>query len=177
MRSKTEYRNRVLRVYSHVYNLFLIATTTKSFNAEQYTDLLQEVIEEARGSKMVLKPALAKFTTRLRAEAGALDTLRERVKPVYMTCIDDPEDEIQEAIDEVLNEEGMEETPATVRGELEPKLQEIERFREELKVIVKRCLPQRGSSRKTRSKKDAPKRTTKKRRLKSCLTRRKSKKP
>lgn len=175
MKVKTEYRNRVLKVYNHIYNLLVIAK--KSVKGEAYTDLLQEIIEEARGSQMLLKPALAKFITRLEGEAGALEILLEKVKPVYIPCVDDPEDQIQEAIDELLDEEeGMKETPDTVRGELEPKLREIESFSKELKAIVKRCLPQRGSSRKTRSKKDTPKRKTKKRRLKSCLTRRKSKK-
>jgi hypothetical protein len=191
MKIKHDYEKRVAKVYSQVDTLYAIAT--KSIDAKKLVErdkseeykyklnIVQGVIEETRGSQMVIPFALTNFLKTLEPEARVLGTLREKVKEVYMETGFDYDDEIQEAIDKILDEdEGMKEkyNPERVRAELEPKIQELERFSEEVKAIVKRCLPHRGSSRKTMSKKQkqTPKRKTKKRRLKSCLTRRKGKK-
>ena len=207
MKVKNDYDKRVVQVYIQVDTLFAIAAksidakklveTKKLVDAKKLVEgenlveeeiseeykyklnIVQEAIQETRGSQIVLTGALNNFFTRLEGQVSVLGDLREEVKKIYIETGFDYDDEIQKAIDEILDEEeGMKEkyNPVSVRAELEPKIQELEGFSKKVKAIIKSCLAQRGSSRKTMSKKNTPKRKTKKRRLKSCLTRRKGKK-
>jgi hypothetical protein len=116
--------------------------------------------------------ALKTFADKLKEKERALEELFVKAKELYDSVEDDPLDKVGGAIEAILDEEEV------VESEEAEKPEQVNRLSEELNKLIISCLAQRGSSRNTRSNRREfySKRKTKKRKLKSCLTRRKGKK-
>ena len=114
--------------------------------------------------------ALKTFADKLKEKEGALEELFERAKELYDSVEDDPLDQVGAAIEAIVDEEEV------VEGEVQAeKPEEVNRLTEELNTLIISCLAQRGSSRKTRNRREFySKRKTMKRSKSS--TRRKGKK-
>jgi hypothetical protein len=164
--SVSSYTRRKQLTETHLYAFELVAKS--GLLTARNTASLSASARALQGLKaLATMAALKTFADKLKEKERALEELFVKAKELYDSVEDDPLDKVGGAIEAILEEE--------VEPEEAEKPEEVNQLTEELNTLIISCLAQRGSSRKTRNRREFySKRKTKKRSKSS--TRRKGKK-